>query len=54
MARERIVKYPPKQGNLKRSEVKRAVEKIVSARRRDGEMRQTCQWIKKGIVAQLS
>ena len=33
MARERVVKYPPKQGKLKRSEVKRAVEKVVHARR---------------------
>ena len=33
MARERIVKYPPKQGKLKRSEVKRVVEQVVHARR---------------------
>ena len=32
MARGRTVKYPPKRGNLKRSEVKRAVEKVVHAR----------------------
>lgn len=28
MARGRTVKYPPKRGNLKRSEVKRVVEKV--------------------------
>ena len=33
MARERAVKYPPKQGKLKRSEVKRVVEEVVHARR---------------------
>ena len=31
VARERVVKYPPKQGKLKRSEVKRVVEKVVHA-----------------------
>ena len=33
MARERTVKYPPKRGNLKRSEVKRVVEQVVNAKR---------------------
>ena len=33
MARERTVKYPPKRGNLKRSEVKRIVEQVVNAKR---------------------
>ena len=33
MARERTVKYPPKRGNLKRSEVKRVVEQVVHAKR---------------------
>ena len=33
MARARIVKYPLKQGKLKRSEVKRVVEQVVHARR---------------------
>lgn len=32
MARGRTVKYPPKRGNLKRSEVKRVVEKVVLGR----------------------
>ena len=29
MSRERIVKYPPKRGNLKRSEMKRVIQEIV-------------------------
>ena len=29
MARPRIVKYPPKKGKLKRSEIKRAVREVV-------------------------
>ena len=41
MARERIVKYPPKRGRLKRSEVKRAVEKVIYARLGGGEAEQT-------------
>ena len=41
MARERIVKYPPKRGKLNRSEVKRAVEKVVHARRGGREVGQT-------------
>ena len=40
MARERTVKYPPKRGKLKRSETKRVVEKVVSARRGGGEAEQ--------------
>ena len=41
MARERTVKYPPKRGRLKRSEVKRVVEKVVHGKRGGGETRQT-------------
>ena len=33
MARGRTIKYPPKQGKLKRSEVKRVVEKVVLGKR---------------------
>jgi len=47
MARERTVKYPPKRGKLKRSEIKRAVKKVVSARRGSGEAEQTPQPNKK-------
>ena len=36
MARGRTVKYPPKRGNLKRSEVKRVVEKVVLGRHGGG------------------
>ena len=36
MARGRTVKYPPKRGNLKRSEVKQVVEKVVLARHGGG------------------
>ena len=32
MARQRIVKYPPKRGKLTKREVKRAVEKVVRER----------------------
>ena len=39
MARERVVKYPPKRGTLKRSEVKRVVEKVVHARHGVGTTR---------------
>ena len=31
--RERIVKYPPKRGKLKRSEMKRAVREVVHGKR---------------------
>ena len=41
VARERTVKYPPKQGRLKRSEVKRVVEKVVHGKRGGGEAGQT-------------
>ena len=41
MARERTVKYPPKRGKLTRSQVKRAVEKVVYARLGGGEAGQT-------------
>ena len=43
MARGRTVKYPPKRGNLKRSEVKRVVEKAVHGKRSGGEAKQTRQ-----------
>ena len=43
MARERTVKYPPKRGNLKRSEVKRVVAKVVHGKRGGGEAGQTRQ-----------
>ena len=33
MPRERIVKYPPKRGRLKRSEMRRVVREVVHARR---------------------
>ena len=40
MARERIIKYPPKRGRLKRSEVKRVVERVVHGKRDGGEAEQ--------------
>ena len=43
MARERIIKYPPKRGRLKRSEVKRVVERVVHGKRDGGETEQPCQ-----------
>ena len=43
MARGRTVKYPPKRGELKRSEVKRVVEKVVHGKRSGGEAEQPCQ-----------
>ena len=41
--RERIVKYPPKRGRLKSSEVKRVVERVVHGKRGGGETEQPCQ-----------
>ena len=41
MARERTVKYPPKRGNLKRSEMRRVVREVVHARRSREEAAQT-------------
>ena len=41
MARERIVKDPPKRGKLTKRQVQRAVEKVVYARRGGGEAVQT-------------
>ena len=38
MARERIVKYPPKPGKLKRSEVKRVVASVVKTKTVDFTM----------------
>ena len=43
MARERTVKYPPKRGNLKRSEIKRVVAKVVHGKRSGGEARHSGQ-----------
>ena len=43
MARERTVKDPPKRGKLTKRQVQRAVEKVVYARRGDGETGQTRQ-----------
>ena len=40
VARERTVKDPPKRGRLKRSEVKRVVEKVIYARLGAGQTRQ--------------
>ena len=37
MARPRIVKYPPKKGKLKRSEMKRAVREVVFGKHGGGE-----------------
>ena len=47
VARERIIKYPPKRGRLKRSEVKRVVERVVHGKRGGGEAGQTRQPEKK-------
>ena len=49
MTRERVVKYPPKRGIPKRSEVKGVVEKVIHIRRCDGETGQILQQ-KKEIV----
>ena len=43
MARERIVKYPPKRGKLKRSEMRRVVREVVHARRSCEQAEQTRQ-----------
>ena len=43
MARERIVKYPPKRGKLKRSKMRRVVREVVYARRSREEAEQTRQ-----------
>ena len=40
MARERIVKDPPKRGKLTKRQVQRAVEKVVSARRGNEKAKQ--------------
>ena len=37
--KQRTVKYPPKQGNLSRREVKRAVRDVVDAGRKAGSTR---------------
>lgn len=41
MARERIVKDPPKRGKLTERQIQRAVEKVVYARRSREEAEQT-------------
>ena len=43
VARERIVKDPPKRGKLTKRQVQRAVEKVVYARRSREEAEQTRQ-----------
>ena len=43
MARERIVKYPPKRGKLNRSEMRRVVREVVHARRSREGAEQTRQ-----------
>ena len=47
MAKERTVKYPPKRGNLKRSEMRRVVREVVHARRSREQAEQTRQANKK-------
>lgn len=39
--KQRTVKYPPKQGNLSRREVKQAVREVVDASRKTGSTRST-------------
>ena len=41
MARTRIVKYPPKKGKLKRSDIKRAVREVVLGKRGGGTVQPT-------------
>ena len=43
MARERIVKDPPKRGKLTERQIQRAVEKVVYARRSREQAKQTRQ-----------
>ena len=47
MARERIVKDPPKRGKLTKRQVQRAVEKVVYARRGNEKAKQTQEKEKK-------
>ena len=46
MARERIIKDPPKRGKLTKSQVKRAVEKVVLGKPSDGETMSSTQYRK--------
>ena len=46
MARERIVKDPPKRGNLTKSQIKRAVEKVVLAKHGGTEALSSAQYSK--------
>ena len=46
MARERIIKDPPKRGKLTKNQVKRAVEKVVLGKPRDGETTSSTQYYK--------
>ena len=39
--RERVVKYPPKKGKLKRSEIKRAVREVLLRKRGGGTAQRT-------------
>ena len=41
MARERVVKYPPKRGKLKRSDMRRAVREVMFGKSGDGAGGQT-------------
>ena len=46
MARERIIKDTPKRGKLTKSQVKRAVEKVVLSKPKDGEPMSSTQYYK--------
>ncbi|MCY3724315.1 MAG: hypothetical protein OXG97_19040 [Candidatus Poribacteria bacterium] len=46
MTRERIIKDPPKRGKLTKSQVKRAVEKVVFGKHSDGETMSSGQYSK--------
>ena len=46
MARERIIRDTPKRGKLTKSQVKRAVEKVVLGKPRDGETTSSTQYYK--------
>ena len=54
MARERIVKYPPKRGKLKRSEMRRVVREVVHGKRGSGEATQTRQGKKRNSFPSLA
>ena len=46
MARERIIKDPPKRGKLTKNQVKRAVEKVVFGKHSDGKAMPSGQYSK--------